>query len=376
MPRFRMEPLRANNILQLLRWRDQINLDPPYQRLSVWDRPKRQTFVDSILNGFDIPKLYFHDVGTTIDSGPYRYSVIDGKQRLQALWEFMSNQLPLASDFVFFDDPKLEAGGLTYDELMAQAPRLRARFDAFDVPVTVVQTDDEEFIEELFARLNVQVPLSAPERRNALGGPLPFVIRKIGVSPFFREYVRIRNDRLQHFDLAAKFLYLTYVDDVASTKRGTLDNFVTTFRRFREQRNPKASAEYLHSLRKKTESLLQEMQGFFIKRDPLLASSGRATLYFHIFRRYRQLNQAIPLTREMLEEFNELVTAARKKSQRRAAGSDEEMSDLEQALVLFDREKQTLNDAGAIKRQYGYLRTYFETKGVDLIESLEPPVER
>lgn len=370
MPRFRMDPLRANDILQLYRWRDQINLDPPYQRLSVWNRTKRQTFIDSILNGFDIPKLYFHDLGSA--SAPYRYAVIDGKQRLQALWDFMSNQLSLASDFVFFDDPKLKAAGLTYDQLMAQVPRLRARFDDFDVPVTLVQTDDENFIEDLFARLNIQMPLSAPERRNALGGPLPFLIRKIGVSPFFREYVRIRNDRLQHFDLAAKFLYLTYVDDVASTKRSTLDNFVTTFRRFREETNPKASPKYLQSLRNKTESLLQAMESFFIKGDPLLASSGRATLYFHIFRRYRQVNQAIPLTRETLEEFNELVTAARKKSQRRASGSDEEMSDLEQTLVLFDREKQTPNDGGAIKRQYALLRQYFETKEVRLPESLEP----
>lgn len=372
MPRFRMEALRANNVLQLYQWRDQINLDPPYQRLSVWNQSKRQTFVDSILNGFDIPKLYFHDVGSTSDSGPYRYAVIDGKQRVHALWEFMSNQMPLARDFVFFDDTKVEAGGLRYDELMARAPRLRARFDDFDVPVTVVQTDDEDFIEDLFARLNIQVPLSAPERRNALGGPLPFMIRKIGVSAFFREHVRIRNDRLQHFDLAAKFLYLTRVGDVSSTKKATLDNFVSTFRRFREERKPEASDENVQRLRDETDSLLQEMKGFFRSKDPLLASSGRATLYFHIFRRCRQLNEAIPLTREMLEEFNEQVTAARNKSQRRAAGSDEEMSELEQTLVFFDREKQTPNDGGAMKRQYGYLRTYFGDRQVSLPDSLEP----
>lgn len=373
MPRFRMKPLRANNVLQLYQRREQINLDPPYQRLSVWNRLQRQTFIDSVLNGFDIPKLYFHEVESQGRSGSaYRYAVIDGKQRLLALWDFMSNQLRLASDFVFFDDPKLKAGDLTYDELMAEAPRLRARFDDFDVPVTVVETDDENFIDDLFARLNIQVPLSAAEKRNALGGPLPFVIRKIGLSPFFTECVRIRDDRLQHFDLAAKFLYLTYVGDVASTKRATLDNFVTTFRRFRQQKKPKASQEEVQSLGNKTQSLLHEMQSFFIKRDPLLASSGRATLYFHIFRRYREVNQAVPLTREMLEEFNELVTAARKKSQRRASGSDEQISDLEQTLVFFDREKQTPNDGGAIKRQYGFLRTYFQTKNVSLLDSLEP----
>ncbi len=372
MPRFQMEALRVNSVLDLYQRRDQINLDPPYQRLSVWDRPKRQTFVDSILNRFDIPKLYFHDVGSASYRGQYRHAVIDGKQRLLALWEFMSNQLPLASDFVLFEDPKLEAGGLIYDELMAKAPLLRARFDGFHVPIIVVESDDEDFIEELFARLNIQVSLSAPERRNALGGPLPYIIRKIGVSPFFSEYVRIPNNRLQHFDLAAKFLYLTYFGDVSSTKRRPLDTFVRRFRRFRREKRPEASEENLRSLEQDTESVLQEMQRFFIEQDRLLTGSGRTTLYFHIFRRHIQLRRKVPFTREMLEEFNELVTAARKKSQRRAEGSNEKMSGLEQSLVAFDREKQSSNDVGAIKRQYTGLREYFATKGVNLPESLEP----
>jgi hypothetical protein len=367
-----MESLRSNNVLQLLEWREQIDLDPPYQRLSVWDRPKRQVFVDSILNGFDIPKLYFHEVGTTARNGDaFRYAVIDGKQRLQALWEFMSNQLALADDFVFFDDPKVQAGGLTYDQLMTEVPRLRARFDAFDVPITVVETDDENFIEELFARLNIQVPLSAAEKRNSLGGPLPFIIRQVGVSSFFREYVRIRNDRLQHFDLAAKFLYLTHADSVASTKKATLDTFVKNFRRYRDEKNPSASDRNLRLLHERTEAVLRDMEAFFGTKDPLLASSGRATLYFHIFRRFKELDEAISFTCEMLEEFNERVAAARKKSQRRGEGSDEEMTDLEQTLVLFDREKQTPNDGGAMKRQYAYLRIYFESRNLALPESLE-----
>ena len=49
-----------------------------------------------------------------------------------------------------------------------------------------------------------------------------------------------------------------------------------------------------------------------------------------------------------------------------------EMSELEQTLVDFDREKQIPNDSVAIKRQYGHLRTYFETRGVSLPDSLEP----
>ena len=89
--------------------------------------------------------------------------MIDGKQRLIALWEFVSNNLPLPSDFVYFDDETYQAAGLTYDKLLNSYPVLRARFDEFEAPVILVQAERDELIEQLFWRLNIQIPLSAPE---------------------------------------------------------------------------------------------------------------------------------------------------------------------------------------------------------------------
>ena len=83
MPRFRMYPLRVNNVLDLHNQRDLIDLDPPYQRLSVWDNEKQRRFIDSVINGIDTPKLYFHDlVDRATRPQRFRFSVIDGKQRL------------------------------------------------------------------------------------------------------------------------------------------------------------------------------------------------------------------------------------------------------------------------------------------------------
>ena len=370
MPRFKMTPLRTNNILQLYQWRNQINLDPPYQRLSIWDQQKQQCFIDSVINGFDVPKLYFHELSPATDqTNKYKYAVIDGKQRLVALWEFMSNRLPLPEDFKFFDDETIHAAGAKYEDLMAKFPRLRARFDSFDVPVTIVQTDNANFIDDLFARLNIQVPLSAPERRNALGGPLPFLIRKMGLHDFFTQCARVRNDRLQHFDLAAKFLYLTRVNAIESTKKKALDEFVTEFRRYRDAERPEASPESLQALESKTVSILDKMKGFFTSKDGLLVSQGRATLLFHIFRIYHNAKLSVPFTRQMLEQFNEELTAARKKSQRMAGGSGEKLSTLEQTLLAFDVEKQSPNDAGALTRQYNHFRAYLaQTFNVKLLK--------
>lgn len=360
MARFRMYPLRSNNVIQLYQWKDQINLEPPYQRIGVWNKHQQQSFIDSVINSFDIPKLYLHEIPPSSEqSSQYKYAVIDGKQRLLALWEFMSNRLPLPNDFVFFDDESIRASDATYEDLMTKFPRLRARFDSFDVPITIVQSDDADFIEQLFARLNIQVPLSAPEHRNALGGPLPYLIRKIGLGPFFKQSVLITNKRLQHYDLAAKFLYLTHVGAIESTHKGILNRFVIHFRNLRKLDNIEASDERLSEIENSTRAILDAMHHFFESPDHLLTSQGRTTLYFHIFRICQNIGQEIPFARQILAQFDEQVTAARKKSQRLATGSQEELTNLEQKLVYFDREKQSLNDAGAIRRQYDYMKSYF-----------------
>ena len=370
MPRFRMHPLRANNVLELYHQRDLIDLDPPYQRLSVWDKEKQQRFIDSVINGVDTPKLYFHEI-TRPSEGPsrYRYSVIDGKQRLLALWAFISNVLPLPADFVYFDNESYQAAGLTYNELLSRYPVLRAHFDGFDVPVILVQADEDELIEQLFWRLNIQMPLSAPESRNVLGGPLPLLIRKVGLTPFFKEAVGIRNNRFQHYDLSAKFIYVCHTDSFASTKKVTLDNFVRAMKRARENGEEVASEGALAILEKRVTHELERIHSFFGADNPLLRSVGRVTLYFHIFRLCTNVRILVPISLSMLEKFNAAVTSARHKSQRMSRGSGETLDGLESDLVQFDLEKQSPNDGKALERQYGGLRSYMaEQYGVDMPE--------
>lgn len=363
MPRFRMRSLRANNVLELYQQRSLIDLNPPYQRLSVWDKEKQWRFIDSVINGVDTPKLYFHEIiGQSGGPSRYRYSVIDGKQRLLALWAFISNHLPLPSDFVYFDNESYQAAGLTYDELLSRYPVLRAHFDDFEVPVILVQADKDELIEQLFWRLNIQISLSAPEFRNVLGGPLPLLIRRVGLTPFFREALGTRNNRFQHYDLSAKFLYISHTNSFSSTKKAALDNFARLMKTARENGEEVASEETLAILEKTTTDGLERMWSFFGSESPLLRSVGRVILYFHIFRICTNAGIQLPITVPMLESFNANVTLARRKSQRMSGGSGESLSDLESGLVQFDQEKQSSNDGGALERQYEHLRSYMDVE--------------
>ena len=74
--------LRRNKLLEV---------DPEYQRGHVWTRIQQQYFIDSILRGYHIPLFYLHvQKGKTVGTHKVgdRLYIVDGQQRLQALWAF------------------------------------------------------------------------------------------------------------------------------------------------------------------------------------------------------------------------------------------------------------------------------------------------
>lgn len=83
---------------RLLTERTVINDSPEYQRESaIWSKSKQQLFIDTILNDYDVPKLYFHDLREDNQSH-YNFAIVDGKQRVHAIWDFLEDKLELGSD--------------------------------------------------------------------------------------------------------------------------------------------------------------------------------------------------------------------------------------------------------------------------------------
>lgn len=75
----------------------QLDLDPPYQRRSVWSPQDRRYFIDTILNNYPAPPVFLHK--TLDDNGKATYHVVDGKQRLQTIILFRDNKVAIPRDF-------------------------------------------------------------------------------------------------------------------------------------------------------------------------------------------------------------------------------------------------------------------------------------
>ncbi len=207
--------------------REDIDLSPPYQRNGkAWTKQQKQYLIDSILNDYDVPKLYIADF-TFIDGemnlSKRRYAVIDGKQRLSAIFDFFDGEIKLAPDFVYSEDPSLKLAGLSYIDLLKTFPKIARKFDNANFTVMRVITDDEAKINDLFVRLNSSKPLNGAEIRNAMAGRLPTIVREIVDHKFFKACINFNTNRSQDKNLAAKLLLLEHRGAIVDTKKIQLD---------------------------------------------------------------------------------------------------------------------------------------------------------
>ena len=65
-----------------------------FQRNSVWPRVAKAYLLDTILNDRPIPLLFFLR-STSAQSGRATYTVIDGQQRLRAIFEYIDDEYAL-----------------------------------------------------------------------------------------------------------------------------------------------------------------------------------------------------------------------------------------------------------------------------------------
>ena len=273
---YRISPMEGSSVFGLYLDKETIWIDPPYQRLpGIWSTEKKQLLIDSLLNGFDVPKFYLHDFypGTSPESKDHRFAIIDGKQRLTTIWDYIDGKFPLSDDIELLNDPDTDLRGLTYGELEQEHPRLKATFDSRQLSVVTIQTEDTELIEEMFSRLNEAVPLSAAEKRNALRGLIPPIIRELAEHPFFRECLPFGNTRYRHFDLVTKFLYLTDERKIVDLKKQYLDAFVIRYR-------DESLEDRATKLKKSVTTVLNRLNKTFTDGDWLLCSVGTVTLYY------------------------------------------------------------------------------------------------
>lgn len=146
-------------ISEIVNIRDEVHLNPAWQRGLVWSPSKQALLIDSILRGYDISMIFLRKIEPMAS---YNYEVVDGQQRLRSLWNYFDGELALPTDFD--NVGKFDIGGKKYYDL---PKTLRDQITGFRVVVAFVEDAQEPEVSRLFSRMQMGVRLNPAELRNA-----------------------------------------------------------------------------------------------------------------------------------------------------------------------------------------------------------------
>ena len=138
--------------------RNLLDLDPPYQRRSVWNQDYKDYFIDTVLNGYPAPAIFIYQEITP--DGVSRVSIVDGKQRLSTLFEFAENKFPV------YDKATIQKfRGKYFKDLDTET---KQDFWKYQFAIEYLPSSDEEIIGNIFDRINRNViKLTPQELRHA-----------------------------------------------------------------------------------------------------------------------------------------------------------------------------------------------------------------
>ncbi|MFD1811784.1 DUF262 domain-containing protein [Rhodococcus gannanensis] len=158
------EKIERRQSFQTIAWfrdlykRDLLDLDPPYQRRSVWNQKYRDFFIETVMLGYPAPAIFVHEEISSDGSALYR--VVDGKQRLTTLFDFTDNDFPVAEDSALKSDQNKYFADLDDETKRA--------FWRYQFSVEYLPTTNAETLTNVFDRINRNVArLTRQELRHA-----------------------------------------------------------------------------------------------------------------------------------------------------------------------------------------------------------------
>lgn len=207
-----------------------IKLNPEYQRKHRWDDETSSKLIESLILNIPIPFIYISqdvDVDDEIDSESSRFSVIDGQQRLTAIYNFFENKYQLQGLEVL---DKLN--GAFHKNL---PPFLMRRLEERSIRcLRIDSTLDPQVKYDIFERLNSgSVKLESQELRNATcRGPFKDLVKKLSKKENFISACKLTPDssrvkKMEDEELVLRFFAINYQEGYKDYK-GKFKNFLTS----------------------------------------------------------------------------------------------------------------------------------------------------
>lgn len=170
---------------------DNIKFNNPLQRKpEQWSQEQKSLLVHSLVSDYPVPPLY-----AVQDDN--KYSILDGKQRLTVIGDFVKDQWKLSEDMpeVNLNGISYNISGLGFSELDEE---IKDELKDASLLMYIFEDCSDEEIEEIFYRLNNGEALTKDQKTRArLGNDLVKFIDNILETEFFKKKAYFTNYQLR-----------------------------------------------------------------------------------------------------------------------------------------------------------------------------------
>jgi hypothetical protein len=202
----------------------QLDLNPPYQRKSVWSPKDRRFFLDTIFRNYPTPPIFIHR--TIDDNGLATFHVVDGKQRLETIISFAKNKIAIDAKYgdVNYDGKK-------FNDLQGDQKR---KFWDYTLVVDFIESVDGANIDQVFDRVNRNsINLQPQELRHArFNGWFITEAENEAENDFWwnmKVSTRAKDKRMKNVQFIAELLLITLEKKIVGFSQDYLDDMFALY---------------------------------------------------------------------------------------------------------------------------------------------------
>jgi Protein of unknown function DUF262 len=219
------------------------DFNPPYQRLSIWSEEKKSFLINSILLNYPMPPIFMREQINN-ETGKTSYQIIDGKQRLTSIIEFIQGLIPVS------DEKEEGVGGKYFDDLIGDLSEFRKRFWRYVVSIEYIDTENGAIIDGIFDRLNRNgEKLEGQELRNAkyhetlVAKALP----KLKSVPFWVTRLAVTDaQRMEDDEFISELLFYLLENDVFGSTQSAIDGLYEKYKNINSEKMEIAIKQFMN----------------------------------------------------------------------------------------------------------------------------------
>ncbi|MCQ2442137.1 MAG: DUF262 domain-containing protein [Oscillospiraceae bacterium] len=275
-------------------------VDETYQRRAVWGNRDKIRLIETILLNLVIPPLFFWKAETDPETGESITHIVDGQQRIKAIYDFIDDQYKLKRHDLLDLSAQNSYADKSFRELSASQ-----KTDFWNYQLMVIDIDPgatRDDIITMFNRLNLtDYNLNDQEKRNSVSGEFAALAREISECTLWEDKKLFTNTdvkRMKDVEFCASLILLFRNGIIDQTDQGALNQAYDELQvGYEDAENDKSSVC----------RAIETIQSFFTNDEVSKFLRRKAQLYTLFSVIFYMQRQNIPLSHEYIYNFEQFV---------------------------------------------------------------------